>query len=174
MKNTFLVALTLAEGDEVWRKDEPGGADDLSGKKVGSWSTPVFVEADGKTQMICSMPSRVLSVDPQTGEELWFCEGLPSERGDLVYTSTAVATVVSASRWEAIKGPALGFTLTGSGEDVTESNRTWYTPDRQPQRIGTGVIAGDYLYMANAGPGIVQCIDIKNDGKEMWKARGTG
>ena len=170
-ENQFLVALTLSNGDEVWKKDEPGGADDLSGKKVGSWSTPVFVDADGKTQMICSMPTRVLSVDPETGEEYWFIEGLPSERGDLVYSSTAITDKIGVAMG-GYKGPTLGFTLTGEG-DATESNRLWYTPNRQPNRVGTGVIVGDYLYVANAGPGTVQCIEIAETGEEQWMERGT-
>ncbi|QDU81116.1 outer membrane biogenesis protein BamB [Polystyrenella longa] len=170
-ENTFMVALTLSDGEEVWKKDEPGGTDDLSGKKVGSWSTPVIVKVDGKNQLVCSMPSRVLALDPQSGEELWFVGGLPSERGDLVYSSTAIGDSIGVAMG-GYKGPALGFTLTGEG-DATESNRIWYTPKRQPSRVSTGVIVGDYIYMANAGPGIIQCIDVKNDGEEQWKTRGT-
>ncbi|MCA9039913.1 MAG: PQQ-binding-like beta-propeller repeat protein [Planctomycetaceae bacterium] len=170
-EDTFLLALTLSTGDEVWKKIESGGANDLSGKKVGSWSTPVIVNAGGKEQLVCSMPSRVISVDPATGKEFWFVEGLPSERGDLVYTSTAVADEIGVAMG-GYKGPALGFTLTGKG-DATESNRIWYAPDRQPQRIGTGVIVDGYMYIADAGPGIIQCVDIKNSGEEQWKTRGT-
>ena len=40
---------------------------------------------------------------------------------------------------------------------------------RNPQRIGSGVVVNGALYIANAGPGIVQCIDIET-GEEKWRS----
>ena len=61
--------------------------------------------------------------------------------------------------------PAIGFKLGGSG-NVTETNRLWYGTARNPQRIGSGVIVGEHIYMVNE-PGLVQCLDLKT-GKEVW------
>ena len=52
---------------------------------------------------------------------------------------------------------------------MTETNRLWQVATRNPQRIGSGVIVGDYIYMANES-GVAQCIELTT-GKEVWKDR---
>jgi outer membrane protein assembly factor BamB len=96
---------------------------------------------------------------------------LPSERGDLVYTSTVIAGNLGVAMG-GYKGPAIGFKLGGSG-DVTDTNRIWREEDKQPQRIGSGVVVGNHLYVANAGPSTAQCIDIET-GKDLWVDRLDG
>ena len=50
------------------------------------------------------------------------------------------------------KGPSIGFLLGDASGDVTETHRKWRQEEKQPQRIGSGVILGKHIYMANAGP----------------------
>lgn len=73
---TFLAALDLKTGDLVWKRDEPGGLDATDKRMVGSWSTPIVVQVENKDQILCSMPTRVIACDPETGSLLWFCAGL--------------------------------------------------------------------------------------------------
>ncbi len=72
-------------------------------------------------------------------------------------------------------GPALGFHMGGSG-DMTARHRVWYqdsTNPRNPQRIGTGVVIGEHLFLANAdGPGSIECLDVAT-GKQRWVERRT-
>ncbi|MBW3543300.1 MAG: PQQ-like beta-propeller repeat protein [Planctomycetes bacterium] len=162
---SFLVALDLESGDVLWQTDEPGGNDD---KYIGSWSTPVIAQIDGKTQLVCSMPARVNGYDPATGEILWTIGGLSGPGGDLMYTSPLIAgdrAVVMAG----FRGPAIGFKLGGTG-DLTESNVLWKTEGPQPQRIGSGVIVDGKLYMANADSGTAQCFDVET-GEVLWRER---
>ncbi len=168
---TFMVALNAETGEVVWKQEEPGGANDRAGKMVGSWSTPIVTKVDGKDQLICSMPTRVVAYDPDDGKILWSCGGLPSERGDLVYTSPVIAGKLGIAMG-GYKGPAIGFKLGGSG-DITETGRIWREEDKQPQRIGSGVVVGNHLYVANAGPSTVQCIDVAT-GKDVWVDRLDG
>src|SRR5262249_13986938 len=69
-------------------------------------------------------------------------------------------------------GSALAVRTGGRG-DVTDSHRLWLHAKQNPQRIGSGVIVGEHLYMANAGPGTVQCIDLKT-GKDLWNQQPLG
>src|SRR5262249_13856472 len=47
-------------------------------------------------------------------------------------------------------------------------NRLWHHAKSNPQRIGSGIILGEHLYMANAdGAGTLQCIEVKT-GKDLW------
>lgn len=168
---TFLVALDKESGEVIWKTEEPGGSTSAKGRYIGSWSTPVMAEVDGETQILCSMPTRVVAYDPEDGNILWTVGGLASERSDLAYTSLIVSGDIGVAMG-GFKGPALAFKLGGQG-DVTEKNRLWRTEGPQPQRIGTGVIVGDHIYMANAGPGTIQCLDLKT-GKQLWVERVKG
>ena len=69
-------------------------------------------------------------------------------------------------------GNAIGMRRPGPTDtgDLTDSHRLWHhTKPKPPQRIGTGQIVGEHIYMVNA-PGIAQCIELKT-GKVVWKER---
>lgn len=167
-KRTFITAIDAATGETIWQTDEPGGDDgqDRPGQKpiwVGSWSTPVVTQVDGRDQIIVSLPHRVQAYDPDNGQIIWSCSGL----GDLVYTSVVVGDGVGAALG-GFYGPAIGFKLGGSG-DMTEQNRLWRVADKNPQRIGSGAILNGHLYLIDE-PGQMECIDIKT-GQATWKGR---
>src|SRR5262249_8187001 len=116
----------------------------------------------GREELIVSWPESVRSYDPKTGDELWSCSGLTK----LVYTSALVSDqyVVAMSGYG---GSAIGLSTRGMG-DVTEKNRLWRPPNAQ-QRIGSGVIIGEHIYMVNE-PGTAMCIEAKT-GKTLWSER---
>lgn len=167
---TFLAALDLGTGELLWKQDEPGGLDATDKKMIGSWSTPIVVQVDGKEQVLCSMPTRVIACDPETGSLLWACAGLGDEKADLVYASPLVADGIGVAFTGWISGPTIGFKLGGSG-DVTVSNRLWL--EKQPQRIGSGVAVDGCVYLVNAGPGTAQCLECRT-GKVRWTDRLAG
>ena len=167
----FLVAVDLKTGDIVWKFEEPGGNNDRQGRMAGSWSTPVLVPVGSEVQLVCSLPTRVVGLDPKTGKLLWWCDGLKGRNGNLVYTSPLIGKDIGVAMG-GYTGPALAFKLGGEG-DITQSGRLWHDEQKHPQRIGSGVIVGDHIFMANAGPGTFQCLELKT-GKELWKDRGPG
>lgn len=157
----FLLAVDKKTGEKVWQHDEPGGSSSQKGTWIGSWSTPVIAKIDGKDQMILSTPKKLKGFDPLSGKELWHCDGL----GNLVYTSPLLAgnIVVSMSGFH---GPALAVKLGGSG-DITK-DRLWLHETKNPQRIGSGVLVGEHVFMLGEN-GVPQCFEVKT-GKEIWKA----
>ncbi len=167
---TFLAALDLKTGSLLWKRDEPGGLDATDKRMVGSWSTPIVIQIDGKDQILCSMPTRVIACDPETGSVLWTCSGLANEKADLVYASPVVSGGIGVAFTGWINGPTIGFKLGGSG-DVTASNRLWL--EKQPQRIGSGVVVDGRVYIVNAGPGTAQCMECQT-GKILWTERLEG
>jgi len=167
----FVVAVNLSSGDVVWKHTEPGGSNAGGGKLAGSWSTPVIMDVDGAEQVICALPTRIVALNPVDGSLIWFCEGLTGRNGSLVYTSPLVSgdIVVAMGGYT---GPAIAVRAGGTG-DVTASRRLWRDDQKQPQRIGSGVIIGDKIFMANAGPGFIQCLNLET-GEEVWRDRGPG
>jgi len=170
-KEQFLVAVKLSDGEVAWKVNEPGGNNAREGTMAGSWSTPVIVNRGGEAQLICSMPTRVVGLEPATGNLIWECQGLVGRNGNLVYTSPVIAgdVVICMGGYA---GPALAVRLGGTG-DVTESHRLWHATAKNPQRISSGVVVGDHLFLANAGPGTILCLDVAT-GQEVWKDRGPG
>ena len=158
---THLVALNRRTGATVWDTPEFAKNSNL----YGSWSTPVIVRVGERDELIVTMPREIKGYDPTTGKELWKCGGLGTE----IYTMPTIGNglVVGISGHQ---GPAMAVKLGGRG-DLTESNRLWLTAKNQ-QRVGSGVIVGDHLYVSNA-TGIAQCIDART-GKVVWAKRLGG
>jgi outer membrane protein assembly factor BamB len=172
---TKLVALDLESGDVQWETNEPGGSDSDGGRYIGTWATPLVTRIDGRDQLLMGLPTRVGAYDPQSGELVWWVDGLASDRSDLCYTSALRVDDVGVIMG-GFGGPSMGFKLGGEG-DVTESNRLWRnfsTSPRPPQRIGTGVVADGMIYMANAdNEGSIECIDPRT-GEQRWQQRRPG
>jgi outer membrane protein assembly factor BamB len=89
---------------------------------------------------------------------------------DLVYASPVVSGGIGVAFTGWINGPTIGFKLGGVG-DITASRRLWL--EKQPQRIGSGVVVDGRLYIVNAGPGTAQCIECRT-GKVLWTERLEG
>jgi len=164
-ERTFVTAINVQDGKTIWQKDEPGGSSGEKGPTewLGSWSTPVVAKIDGREQILVSLPYHVNAYDPADGRIIWSCDGLDK----LVYTSPLVGDGIAVAMG-GYHGPALGLKLGGSG-NVTETNRLWLTTKKNPQRIGSGVIIGRYLYMANEQH-IAQCIEMET-GNVLWERR---
>jgi len=162
--NTFVVAFDKLTGDEVWRRTFPGQTANKREEYRGSWSTPVVFQDAGRNVLLLSLPERLWAVDPKTGEEVWSCGGLDNK---LVYTSPLIAgdLVVAMCGYG---GPAMAVKGGGNG-DVTQTNRLWHHTQKNPQRVGSGVVVGDYIFILNE-PGIAWCLDVKT-GDKKWEER---
>jgi outer membrane protein assembly factor BamB len=156
--NTFAVALDKKSGDEVWCREYPSQKSEKLDEFRGSWSTPIIHKADGRTLLLLSLPEKFRAVDPRTGEDVWTCDG-PSK---LVYTSPIVAGDIVITMC-GYGGPALAVRPSGTGDQT--ANRLWLH-ERNPQRIGSGVIVGDHLYIRNEKGAF--CLDVKS-GERKWE-----
>ena len=164
-ERTSLLALDKQTGDTVWKVDIPGGRGEGDASTwTGSWSTPLLSSGAGGAELLVSYPYRLRAYRPESGEEVWSCDGL----GKLVYTSplTDGKTVVAMSGF---MGPTLAVRAGGRGDAA--AGRLW-REEKCPQRIGSGVIAGGRLYIANES-GVAECIELAS-GKQLGKARVAG
>jgi outer membrane protein assembly factor BamB len=177
-ERTYLTGLSLKDGKTLWEAPEPGGSlgeagpDGEKARWVGSWSTPQIARIGEREQVVCAMPTRVVSYEPSTGQVLWFCTGLENmPRGNLAYTDPLIGEEIGIMLG-GFQGPAIGFRLGGEG-DVTAANRLWRVTQRTPQRIGSGVIIDRLAYVPGAGPNVIQCLEIRT-GEIRWEERIEG
>jgi outer membrane protein assembly factor BamB len=165
-KGNYLLAVNKETGKTVWSEDQ----------SYGSWSTPLIVKVKDKDHLLVGYSRDVKQAaddktgflrgfDPRSGKELWRCQGLNS----YVYTSALYGNGVAVAM-SGFGGSAIAVKLGGS-DDITK-DRLWKHPSN-PQRVGSGMIVGDYVYMVDeSGP--PRCFDLKT-GEEQWKAkRPTG
>ena len=120
--------------------------------------------------MLLGLPGFLTSFDPKSGKELWRIGGL----GDLCYTNVMTGGG-RALYLCGYGGPGIGVKLPSATEtgDLTTSHRLWADPpkgkNQNPQRIGSGQIIGDHLYLLNE-PGVMQCSEVTT-GAILWRER---
>jgi outer membrane protein assembly factor BamB len=161
----LLVALDKRTGAEIWKRELPEAQSKTQQQFFGSWSTPVLRRNGDRMELLLSLPLKMRAFDPSNGQDLWGCDGLT----DLVYTSPLYSgdLVVAMSGYG---GAAIGVKAgPGATGDLTES-RLW-RHERNPQRIGSGLILGEHLFHLNE-PGDAICLEVAS-GKEVWRQRLT-
>jgi outer membrane protein assembly factor BamB len=172
-ENSFLVALDKNSGREVWRKDveekhykerKDGFAGQATGY-TGSWSTPIIVKTGNRSELVITVPDKMLGLDPKSGEQFWMARGL----NPLIYTSAVhgEGLVVGTGGFH---GPDMVVKPGGNG-DVTATHRLW-EGGRTANRLGSPVIKDGYIYLVTM-PGIAECIELKT-GKTVWEERVRG
>jgi outer membrane protein assembly factor BamB len=157
----FLLAVNKKTGATVWEQDQ----------SYGSWSTPLIAQVNGQDQLMVGYSPEaktkpdektgyLYGFDPNTGKELWKCQGLNS----YVYTSPLYGNGVAVAM-SGYGGSAIAVKLGGMG-DITK-DRLWKHP-KNTQRVGSGMIVGEYVYMVDEN-GTPHCYDLRT-GDDLWKA----
>ena len=163
---SFIVAVDKRTGKEAWRfnvpdpvvKEGPGGGPGFT----GSWNTGTIADMGGRKEYIVGLPGAVFGLDPQTGRELWHCNGLNA----LTYADPIIGDGVIAG-FGGYGGLSIGVKAGGSG-DITTTHRLWQEK-KNPQRIGSSAVLGKHAYLIGE-PGVVQCIELTT-GKTLWQER---
>jgi outer membrane protein assembly factor BamB len=159
---SVLLAVEKETGKAKWEHKET----------FGSWATPVVAKVADKDHLLVGQSRDVKKsaesefgylkgIDPTSGKELWRAQGINS----YLYASPLVAKDVAVAM-SGYQGAAFAVKLGGTGD--IGKDKLWTHPTN-PQRIGSGVILGDHVYMVDeSGP--PRCFDLKS-GEELWKAK---
>jgi outer membrane protein assembly factor BamB len=139
-----LIALDKMTGQEVWRA--PGVS--------SCWGSPHLVDVKGKQELVLNIPKKLTAFDPETGERLWYCDGIPD--GYLCPTPIAHEDVVFAIG--ARKGAAMAVRAGGRG-DVTGSHVLW-TADKG-SNVSSPVYLDGRLYWFHASQGVAYCLNAE-------------
>ena len=121
-------------------------------------------------EFLILLPGALCSFDPNTGKELWHCNGLnPVTYCEPIVGIYLAGQVHAIAGFGGYGGFGIGVKPGGSG-DITDSHRLWQEK-KNPQRIGSHVNDAKHAWLTGE-PGIIQCIDLAT-GKELWKERMT-
>jgi hypothetical protein len=148
-----LVALNKETGDEVWR----------TGGMVRSWNTPHFVTtAAGQQELVVSVEDWILGCDPQTGKELWRCEGIPDYVCPSIVSHQGVLYVLGGRSSKAIA------VRSGGRGDVTNSHKLWQTD--VGANVSSPVVHDGHLYWVSDRNRTAYCLDL-SDGSVKYEER---
>ena len=114
------------------------------------------------------------SCDVRRAESQWgYLKGFDTKTGkalevpglnSYVYTSPLVADGVAVNM-SGYGGSALAVKL-GGGGDITK-DRLWLHPKPATQRVGSGMIVGEHVYMVDENA-VAHCYELKT-GNDLWK-----
>ncbi|MFO0812235.1 MAG: PQQ-binding-like beta-propeller repeat protein [Gemmatales bacterium] len=156
-----VIALDARTGATRWKVDRKANP----GKRF-SFGTPLAIEIQGKTQVICPGSDVVMALDPATGAEFWRLRykgysqiPRPLYANGLLY----ICTGYDSPQVLAIKPDGKG--------DVTDTHLIWKVTRNAPN-TPSPVIVGDDFYMV-ADNGVFTCLNARN-GEQRWQGRLTG
>jgi outer membrane protein assembly factor BamB len=145
-EHSFIAALDTATGREVWRTDR---------RVEASWSTPVLVEANGRTELVTNGNQFIIGYDPATGRELWRTKGVES---NAIHTPlVGHGLVIVTAGYPAKK--VIAIRPGGSG-DLTGTDRIAWAYDKGTAYVVSPILYGDYVYLVS-DKGILTCLDAR-------------
>jgi outer membrane protein assembly factor BamB len=130
---SFIVALDKRNGKELWRAARDEGS---------SWSTPLAIDHNGRTEIVVSATRRVRSYDPETGKVLWESAGLGANAIPVPVHQNGIVYVMSGYR-----DPKLMAIKLGQQGDLTGSNAIVWSHTRGLAYTASPVLYDNKLYV---------------------------
>lgn len=152
-----LLALDKRTGETKWRFDYP--------QKSGSYVTPLFVEYDGRRQMVVAGANFTRSFDPASGEQLWFAMGPAA----YCVASLAYGDGIVLAHGGYPQRDSLAIRVDGTG-DVT-ANKLW-TAKKGASYVPSPIYANGHFFNVDDN-GIGFCWDAAT-GETKWQERMGG
>ena len=155
---SYLLSLDARTGAVKWKADAPRG--------VTSYSTPLVIDAGGRTEIIVNSSSGVSGHDFATGKQLWHIEEtnrfpipVPLFHEGMIYTSRGYRS----SPFMAIK--------TGGKGNIANSHVAWRVPSGAP--YVSSIVHYDGLIYMTGDVGVLTVVDAKT-GERVYQERVGG
>jgi outer membrane protein assembly factor BamB len=152
--NSFLVALDVATGRELWRTPRPDGNT--------NWSGPVVITVDGKKQIIVSATKKVHAYDLETGKPIWEVAGLGQNTIPAPVAADGMIYLMSGFR-----NPNLMAVKLGREGDLTGTDAIVWQNQKGNSYTASPVLHDGKLYFVTDS-GMLSCFDAKT-GKAFYQ-----
>jgi outer membrane protein assembly factor BamB len=127
-----------------------------------SWNTPVLVDvAGGRQELAVSVKGAILGFDPESGEQLWNCDGIDDYVCPSVVAESGVVYAIGGRT-----AMALAVRAGGRG-DVTDSHQVWTA--KAGSNVSSPVVREGHLYWVS-DRGMAYCLSAK-DGTVVYQER---
>jgi outer membrane protein assembly factor BamB len=155
---SYLLAVNKETGRQVWKADR--------GRGRSSYSTPVVVDVNGRSEVVINSSERVDAYDAKDGTPLWHVGGANSFPIPVASYYNGVLYMSRGYR----SGPYMAVRPGGRG-DVSGTHVEWQVATGAPY-VSSLVKYEGRVYMAN-DVGVLTAIDAKT-GQRVWQERTPG
>lgn len=162
----FMVCLNKNTGETVWKRDRgvDYGTDNGDAKKA--YSTPLLIEAGGRSLLVSPFASATIAYNPATGEPAWTVHhggmnaaGRPLFGNGLLYINAGDG-----------KDALIAVRPDGTG-DISKTHIAWRTGRLVPKRPSQLLVGENYFMMNDEG--VCTCLNAVT-GEERWSKRLDG
>jgi outer membrane protein assembly factor BamB len=162
----YVIALDKATGRTVWKTNRSVDFSPYHINQRKAFSTPIIIEAGGRTQLISPGAKAIMGYDPRTGAELWKVRyhgwsivPRPLFGLGLIYTITDY------------EHPELWALRPDGAGDVTDTQVAWKQPKDMPATASLLLVDG--LLYALSDQGVAVCLEGAT-GDLVWRQRLSG
>lgn len=164
-KGSFLAAMRLLDGADVWRTER---------EEIPSWGTPTIVVGPTRTELVCNATKFARGYDPATGQELWrlgnhseITVPTPIFGQGLIFVTSGYRPIQPIY---AIRPGAKGD-ITLQDKATSNEHVAWSQPKRGPY-MPTPIVYRDCFYTCG-NDGVLACHDAAT-GKLHYRERLGG
>ena len=163
----YVAALDKKTGKVAWKTDRPPLHKARRDMRK-AYSTPLIVDAAGRTQMIVPGAQWVVSYDPATGKEIWRVKhGIGWSLAARPVFGRGVVCICTGGY-----SPQLwGIRVDGRG-DVTNTHVAWKVTERRIPMMSSPILVDKEVYCVS-DKGQATCYDAVT-GKRLWRCRMLG
>jgi len=151
---SYMLKIDKMTGKTIWRVERNTEA---VSESPDSYTTPAWIEANGRAELIITGGDVVSGHDPQTGKEYWRADVL-NPRRDRSYRIVASTTIVNGLIITPSRNNPLVAVRPGGSGDVAKSHIVWQFA--QGPDVPTPVSDGELLYVVRDS-GVVFALDVK-------------
>ena len=152
IESEAVYALEKATGKVAWKAENI----------VRAWTTPSIVEVPGgKQELVVNQKNQILGFDPDTGKQLWTCEGIQDYVVPVVVQNEGILYCLGGRSNRSIA------VRPGGRGDVTKTHKLWEV--NVGANVTSPVFHEGHLYWAS-DRGIAFCLNAKN-GEVVYKNR---
>jgi outer membrane protein assembly factor BamB len=142
-----LIVLDARTGRTRWKVDRD---------EATTWSTPLVVDYQGRTQIVVNATKRVRSYDLADGREIWQC-------GDLTVNCIPSParyddSVICMSGHRGVAALRIGLDSAG---DVTGSDKVLWSYKRGTPYVPSPLLTGDRLYFTQSNTALLTCLNAR-------------
>lgn len=152
IESEAVYALEKATGKVAWKAENI----------VRAWTTPSIVKVPGgKEELVVNQKNQIMGFDPDTGKQLWTCEGIQDYVVPVVVQNDGILYCLGGRSNRSIA------VRPGGRGDVTKTHKLWEV--NVGANVTSPVFYNGHLYWAS-DRGIAFCLDAKN-GEVVYKNR---
>ena len=127
-----------------------------------TWTTPIAVEVDGKTQVVVNGTNSIRTYDPENGNVIWTCSG---QTQNVIPTPVFDDGVVFCT--SGFRGAKLQAIKLGQTGDLTGTESVLWEVDKATPYVPSPILYQGRIYVPSNNKEIISCYDAKT-GKPFY------